>query len=302
MVTKKTTRSTPKMTAKSSAGKQPATLAPSFRDQVRATIQHRSWERFITSLIILNAITLGLETSSSAMAFAGGAIEALDTTILAIFVVEIATRLYVHGAKFWRDPWSVFDFLVVAIALAPASGDLAVLRSLRVIRALRLISTVQSMRRVVNGLMQAIPGMGAVIMLLLLILYVFSVMATKLYGETAPALFGTLGDSAFSLFIVMTLEGWADMARQVMAKHPSAWLFFLIFILTTSFAVLNLFIGIIVDAMQQEQEAEMEEDRKRYSASMGELLHELRGLKLEVAAMRATLDKPQKQTSRPESR
>ncbi|MBC8051380.1 MAG: ion transporter [Chitinophagales bacterium] len=268
------------------------TVERSFREQLRAIIEHKSWERFITGVIIVNAIMLGLETNAGAMAAIGPFIEALDKAILAIFVVEIAARLYVHRAAFWRDPWSIFDFVVVAIALAPASGDLAVLRSLRVIRALRLISTVQSMRRVVNGLMQAIPGMGAVIMLLLLILYVFSVMATKLYGETAPELFGTLGDSAFSLFIVMTLEGWADMARQVMVKHPSAWLFFLIFILTTSFAVLNLFIGIIVDAMQQEQEAEMAADRVRDAANMGEIVKELREVKAELAAIRARVEAP----------
>ncbi len=301
MVTKKTAPTTPD--AVPGVPPQVSGGAPTgFREQVRAIIEQRSWERFITGLIIINAIILGLETSPSAMAVAGGAINALDTVILTIFVIEIAARLYVHRSAFWRDPWSVFDFAVVAIALAPASGNLAVLRSLRIIRALRLISTVQSMRRVVNGLMQAIPGMGAVIMLLLLILYVVSVMATKLYGEAAPDLFGTLGQSAFSLFVVMTLEGWADMANQVMEKHPSAWLFFLVFILSTSFAVLSLFIGIIVDAMQQEQEAEMAADRVRDAANMGELLHELRGLKLEVAAMRAALDKPQRLTGGEESR
>ncbi|MDZ4789735.1 MAG: ion transporter [Hyphomicrobiales bacterium] len=289
MATKKTARAAPKKATPMTAMDN---VAPGLREQVRAIIEHRSWERFITGLIIVNAITLGLETSAGAMSAAGPFIEALDTAVLAIFVAEIALRLFVYRAAFWRDPWSVFDFVVVAIALAPASGDLAVLRSLRVIRAPRLISTVQSMRRVVNGLMQAIPGMGAVIMLLLLILYIFSVMATKLYGETVPELFGTLGDSAFSLFIVMTLEGWADMARQVMVKHPSAWLFFLVFILTTSFAVLNLFIGTIVDAMQQEQEAELAADRVRDAANMGEVLNELREVKAELAAIRARVEAP----------
>ncbi|MDX2265781.1 MAG: ion transporter [Hyphomicrobiales bacterium] len=263
-----------------------------WRERIRAVIEQKWWERFITALIVVNAVTLGLETSGTVMAAAGPVIEALDTAILAIFVVEIAARLFVYRAAFWRDPWSVFDFVVVAIALAPDTGNLAVLRSLRVIRALRLISTVQSMRRVVNGLMQAIPGMGAVIMLLLLILYVFAVMATKLYGETAPELFGTLGKSAFSLFVVMTLEGWADMANQVMEKHPTAWLFFLVFILSTSFAVLNLFIGIIVDAMQQEQEAEMAADRVRDAANMGEIVKELREVKAELAAIRARVEAP----------
>jgi voltage-gated sodium channel len=264
----------------------------SWRERVRAVIETRGWERFITALIIVNAVTLGLETSGAVMAAAGPLIHALDAAILAIFVVEIAARLFVYRAAFWRDPWSVFDFAVVAIALAPTTGNLSVLRALRVIRAFRLVSNVRSMRRVVNGLVQAIPGMGSIIMLLLLILYVFSVMATQLFGATSPESFGTIGASLYSLFIVMTLEGWADLAAQVMETHPNAWVFFLLFILTTSYAVLNLFIGIIVDAMQQEQEAEFAADRVRDAENMGEIVRELREVKAELAAIRKRVEAP----------
>lgn len=214
----------------------------------------QSWvERTIMVLIVINAITLGLETSERIMASWGSVLRFIDMIILTIFVVEIVARMYAHGAAFWRDPWSIFDFVVVGIALLPATGNLAVLRSFRIIRALRLISTVPSMRRVVSGLLRAIPGMGSVTMLLLLILYVASVMSTSLFGKDFPEFFGTIGASAFTLFQIMTLEGWPDIARDVIKAHPTAWIFFVIYILLTSFAVLNLFIGIIVDAMQSEQ-------------------------------------------------
>jgi voltage-gated sodium channel len=254
---------------------------------VKAIIESLAWERFITALIIVNAATLGLETSPAVMSRAGSLLVMIDHAILAIFVVEILARITVHGRAFWRDPWSLFDFFIVAVALLPATGSFSVLRALRVIRVLRLISTVRSIRRVVTGLLSAIPSMGAVIALLGLIFYVFSVMSTKLYGADYPQLFGTIGTSAFSLFQVMTLEGWAaEIVRPVMEKYPWAWAFFIIFILITSFAVLNLFIGIIVDSMQREHQAEQAEDRLRSGANLDIILAELRSLRREVEELR----------------
>jgi len=271
-----------------------------MRTRLRSFIETPFWERFITTLIIINAATLGLETSRTAVASIGDLLVAIDNTILAVFVVEILARLFVYGLRFWRDGWNVFDFFIVAIALVPATGSFSVLRALRVIRILRLISTVSSIRRVVSGLLHAIPSMGSVIALLLLIFYVFSVMATKLYGGDYPQLFGTIGTSAFSLFQVMTLEGWAaEIVRPVMESHPWAWVFFIIFILITSFAVLNLFIGIIVDSMQREHEAELVQDRIRSEANFDEVLAEIRALRREVdsikggAAPRAASPDPQ---------
>jgi voltage-gated sodium channel len=258
-----------------------------WRAALRQVIETPLWERTITALIVVNAVTLGLETSQTAVARFGPLLEALDRAILAIFVAELLVRMFVHGLRFWRDGWSVFDFFIVAVALVPATGSFSVLRALRVIRVLRLISTVRSMRRVVAGLLHAIPSMGAVIALLLLIFYVFSVMATKLYGASYPQLFGTIGTSAFSLFQVMTLEGWAaEIVRPVMETYPHAWLFFIIFILITSFAVLNLFIGIIVDSMQREHESELAEDRLRTEANFDELLAAIRSLHNDVETLR----------------
>ena len=213
---------------------------PSGIGRLRARLEpilcDRRFERAITALIVVNAITLGLETSTAAMAAAGPALKLIDRLVLAVFVVEIGARMLVKGARFWRDPWCLFDFFVVGIALLPATGNLSVLRALRIIRALRLISTVESMRRVVGGLLHAIPGMGSIVALLGLIFYVFSVMATKLFGADFPQFFGTIGESAYSLFQIMTLESWSmGIVRPVMESHPWAWSFFVPFILVTSF-------------------------------------------------------------------
>lgn len=225
----------------------------SCRQRLKTWLEMPLVQRSLIALILANAVILGVETSSTVMAAWGSWLTAADTAILAVFVVEIALRLIAHRLAFFRDPWSVFDFTVVAIALIPASGPLAVLRALRVLRILRLITLVPSMKRVVGGLLSALPGLGSVTAIIGIIFYVAAVIATKMFGVAFPQWFGTLGESAFTLFQIMTLEGWAmDIVRPVMQVFPLAWLFFLLFILASTFTLLNLFIAVIVNAIQQE--------------------------------------------------
>jgi voltage-gated sodium channel len=237
-------------------------LEPSV-EQLRALLASPRTERVITALIILNAITLGLETSPWAMERFGAVLHAVDRIVLAVFVVEILARLAVHRGAFFKDPWSLFDFAVVAVALVPATGGFSVLRALRILRVLRMITIVPSLRRVVGALISALPGMGSIILLLSLLFYVFSVMATKLFGSAFPAWFGSIPASAYSLFQVMTLESWSmGIVRPVMEVYPYAWAFFIPFILCTTFTMLNLFIGIVVNAMQSEHEEQAKAERQ----------------------------------------
>jgi voltage-gated sodium channel len=256
-----------------------------FVEALRTLIESRRFEAAITAVIVINAITLGLETSETVMGRFGGLLSTLDSLVLAIFVAELIARIAVYRTSFFRDPWRVFDFLVVAIALLPATGNLSVLRSLRILRVLRLVSVVPSLRRVVSGLVAALPGMGSIVLLLGLVFYVFSVMATKLFGAAFPDTFGSLAASAYTLFEVMTMDSWSTgTVRPIMEVHPWAWAFFLPFIVATSFAVLNLFIGIIVSAMQGEHEASMEQERSDDQAAV---LAEIRALRDEVRALRS---------------
>ncbi|MFP5397213.1 MAG: ion transporter [Gammaproteobacteria bacterium] len=265
-----------------------------MRRRLGAWLARAGVQRAILALIIVNAVILGLETSPALMAAHGPLLVALDQAILAVFVAEIAARLFVHRAAFFRDPWSVFDFAVVAIALVPASGPFAVLRALRVLRVLRVLTIVPSMRRVVGGLLAAIPGLGSIAAVLALIFYVFAVIATKLFGASFPDWFGTIGRSLYTLFQVMTLESWSmGISRPVMEVHPHAWLFFIPFILIATFTMLNLFIGIIVSAMQS-----FTEDEKATTIAVvgqarehieADLHGEVRALRGEIAELRALL-------------
>ncbi|MGH3714306.1 MAG: ion transporter [Micromonosporaceae bacterium] len=260
------------------------------RERVRELVEDQRFQNAIIGVIVLNAITLGLETSTYMTTHYGLALHWLDRVALAVFVVEVTLRIYAHGWRFFKDPWGVFDFVIVAIALVPASGAFSVLRALRILRALRLVSAIPSMKRVVGSLLAAMPGMASIGMLLSLIIYIAGVMATKLFHETAPQYFGNFGRSLFSLFQIMTLEGWPDIARTVMEKQPFAWIFFLIYILTATFTTLNLFIAVVVSAMEHEvadeMKAEAAEHQREDAAANQLILDELRLLRTEIAELR----------------
>jgi voltage-gated sodium channel len=258
-----------------------------FRQKLSAVLARPSFERLVLGLIVFNAFILGLETSSWAMSRFGGALVVLDKLILAIFVAELLLRLYADFHGFWKNPWRIFDFIVVAIALIPAAGSLSVLRAFRILRVLRLISTIKAMRRVVSGLLTALPGMGSIVFLLGLIFYVFAVISTKLFAKDFPEWFGTLGASSYTLFQIMTLESWSmGIVRPVMEKYPYAWALFVPFIIATAFTVLNLFIGVIVDAMQTEHEAEARAERDAMMSENEQILSEVQAIRRELAELR----------------
>ncbi|WP_111732141.1 ion transporter [Roseovarius amoyensis] len=237
----------------------------SLRARVGTLVGHPLFRNFILGVILFNAAVLGLETSQTVMAAAGPVIELLDQICLAIFVAEIALKLFARGPGFFRDGWNIFDFVIVGIALVPAGQGLSVLRALRILRLLRVLSVTPSLRRVVEGLMNALPGMGSVFLLMGLIFYIGSVMATKLFGAAFPDWFGTIGRSAYSLFQIMTLESWSmGIVRPVMETYAHAWAFFVPFILVTTFAVVNLVVGLIVNSMQDAHHAEDAERTDTY--------------------------------------
>ena len=275
--------------------------ADGFRQRLRNWVECARFQTAIVVLIVVNAVLLGLETWPAAMAAAGDLIIAIDRAILGFFVVELIARFYVHRLAFWRDPWSVFDFLVVAIALIPASGPFAVLRALRVLRVLRLLTMMPSMRRVVGALLSAIPGLGSIGAVLLIIYYVFAVLATNLFAVAYPEWFGNIGRSLYTLFQIMTLESWSmGIARPVMENFPYAWIFFVLFILVATFTMLNLFIAIIVSAMQSYGDEERaaasqtsEQSRRHIEdemhAEFSSMRQEMQSLHEEIVGLRRNL-------------
>jgi len=230
---------------------------------IKKIIENKYFVTFITIVIIINAITLGLETSPEIKAEFGVILSLIDKISLTIFTIELITKILVYKLRFFKDGWNVFDFLIVAVSLIPASGPFSVLRAFRIFRTLRLLSIVPSMKRIIQAIFISIPGILSVGTIIILIFYISSVLTTTFFGERFYEWFGTIGNSMYTLFQIMTLESWSmGIVRPVMKEFPLAWLFFVPFILVTTFAILNLFIGIIVDAMQQISKDGSHEEKK----------------------------------------
>ena len=239
-------------------------------------IESTQVRNLIIGVIIFNAIILGLETSATMMSNFGGLIQSLDKICLLIFVVELALKLVAYRFRFFTNCWNIFDALVVAVSLVPTGGPLTVLRALRIFRVLRVISTAPRLRRVVEGFITALPGMASVFLLMAIIFYIGSVTSTKLFGASFPEWFGTLGQSAYSLFQIMTLESWSmGIVRPVMEVYPYAWVFFVPFIVVTTFAVVNLLVGLIVNSMQ---DAHHEDEHAEALAHRDELMLRLNAI------------------------
>ncbi len=227
---------------------------------IKKLIESHSFQNFIMILIILNGITMGMETSKNLVANYGSAFEWFNTFAITVFTIEVSLRIFVNRLAFFKDPWSLFDFFIVAISLIPASAGFEILRILRVLRLLRLISIVPQMRKITTALVKVIPGIASIGGLLSLFFYIFAIMATQLFSEKFPQWFGSLGESFYTLFQVMTLESWSmGIVRPVMEEFPLAWLFFVPFIFLATFIIVNLIIAIVVDAMNEMKDAESNE-------------------------------------------
>ena len=268
-------------------------LAPAAPTQLKNFVESRGFALAVTIVIAINAMTLGLETWPLAMQVASPLLLALDRAALWFFTVEIGLKIWLYRGRFFRDAWGIFDFVIVAIAWVPSAGPLSVLRALRIIRALRLLAIVPQMRTVIGALFRALPGMGSVIAVLGLVFYVAAVMATKLFGADFPDWFGSIGASMYSLFQIMTLESWSmGIVRPVMQQYPYAWLFFVPFIIITSFAVLNLFIALIVNSMQSMQSETNENVRAQAQVAHDEreaLSRQIEALTVEIRQVREAL-------------
>lgn len=267
---------------------------PAPIERLRQLVKSPRFTWFITGVILFNAFTLGLETWAPAMEAAGSLLVAIDQIVLVIFVVEMLAKFAVYRLNFFRSGWNIFDLTIIGIALIPATGPLTVLRALRILRVLRLLSVVPQMRSVVTALLGSLPGMGSIAAVMLLIFYVGSVLATKLFGASFPTWFGSLGASAYSLFQIMTLESWSmGIVRPVMEVYPWAWAFFVPFILITSFAVVNLVVAVIVNSMQTLHEVEKKDEREAERQIVHEeteaLAIEIRALRHELGEVKALL-------------
>lgn len=241
-----------------------------IREKLKKFIENKIVTSFILGVIIYNSIALGLLTYPEIVKYSGFQLQMSCLICVIIFTIEMAIKLYVYGKDFFKDGWNNFDFFLVAISWVPAGGPFSSFRAFRVLRALRalrLVTHLQKLRVIVEAIIEAIPNVIWACTLLMLIFYIFAIMGTTMYSLDYYEYFGTIGKSMFTLFQLTTFEGWPDLARGLMLNHPFAWIYFISFILISSFVVINVIVGVIVNAIseindRQKRQIEMEEIKK----------------------------------------
>ncbi len=261
----------------------------SVRARARARADAPWFSRLIVGVLVVNAIAIGLRTASSVSKSLDPLLVGTEIAVVVIFVVEMIIKITGHGRSFFREAWNWFDLIVIVLSIVPASGTLLMLRTVRILRTFRLISVIPSMRRVVNALFTAVPGLLSILALLMLVLYTSSIAAVQMFGAVAPEEFGGLGASLLTMFQVMT-QGWPPVADEVLDARPLSWMFFVGYIVVTGFIVLNLLIAVIVNAMERQViEATVAKEQKVERDHHAELMTELTALREEMAAQRAEL-------------
>lgn len=241
-------------------------------------VKHALFEKFIISLIVLNGVILGLETSSRVMAEYAQLLQAVSDFILLVFIVEAAIKIMAVAprlSRYFGSGWNLFDFSVVVLSLVPSTGEFAMIARLaRLLRVMRLISTIPELRMIVTTLMKSLPGMMHVVLLMAVIFYIYAVAGFHLYNEHDPELWGTLGLSLLTLFRVVTLEDWTDVMYTAMEMNPYSWLFFVSFVVVGTFVIINLFIAVVLNNLDEAKKESLAELQK--PTSKDELLKELR--------------------------
>lgn len=245
-------------------------------EDLRDFLETKTFQFFIVGLIMLNAVTIGLETSDRMTELFGRWLTDIDRYILVIFCLEISLKLVAYRGKFFLNAWNIFDTIIIGIALVPATGPLHILRTLRILRTIRLVKNIPKLRMIIESLITSIPSIGWIIVLLLMIFYIFAVIATDLYGAAFPEYFGTLGKSFFSLFQIMTLESWSSgIARPMMKEMPYAYIFFVPFILLATYTTLNVFIAVVVNTMNEVNRKAIQEEEEKLQLLLKEEHDEL---------------------------
>lgn len=234
-----------------------------IRNSLKDFFESNLFQVLITSLIVINAVLIGLETSPYVMLHYGPIIDLIDLSILVLFTVEIIVKIFVYRLSFFRGSWNLFDFAIVSISLIPAAGSFSIFRALRIIRTLRLLKSIPKLRLIIESLLKSIPSIGWISVLLMIVFYTFGVIGVNLFGGLYPEYFGTLGKSLFTLFQIMTLESWSSaIARPLMEGAPFAGIYFISFILIATYTTLNIFIAIVVNTMNELSLKDLQEEEE----------------------------------------
>ena len=257
--------------------------------KLKQLVENQGFQIAILCVICLNALLFGVQTSLCARQYCGEWLNKIDLFCLAVFTVELAFKIVAYNRRFCKDPWNIFDFIVVAVSFMPDCGIFSSIRLFRILRVFKLISGIRHMRIILEAIVKSVKGILWTGSLLVLIYYVYGIIGTHLFGVRFEDWFGSLGKSVYSLFQIMTLESWSmGIARPVIAVYPYAWIYFVSYILLSSFVVMNVVVGIVLTSISECCNKEESETKD------GSLKEELSKLKNQIVAVEAMLEKEDK--------
>ncbi len=278
----------------------------SWQARFESARSNRLFELFIILVIIASALLIGVKTYQLP-SWVKPLIDGLDLLITLIFLVEISIRFLGEPQKraFFRNGWNVFDTLIVFISLIPIddTDSALVARLVRVFRVLRMVSIVPELRLLLNSIISALPRLGYVAALIFIIFYIYAAAGSLFFDRINPELWGNISIAMLTLFRVMTFEDWTDVMYETMDVYSWSWIFYLTFIFLTTFAFLNMVIGIVVSVLDEEQSKLDTEDPNR--TSLANLKDELTEIKTSLRAIERRLDgdenSPDRSSSPPSS-
>ena len=246
-----------------------------------ASVVASPWfSRAVIATIFLNTIVIAFETDRSIAVENAAALRLFHIGIVVLFAAELGVRFLAHGSawrRFFADPWTRFDLVVLAASLVPAVGPLAsVARLARVLRVARIVSVSPKLRLIIATMARSIPSLGHVGLLLGLLLFVYGVLGVHWFREADPAHWGNLGVALLTLFQILTLEGWVELQRASMVAEPWAWVFYGSFVLVAVFVVVNLFVAVVLSNLEQARRELAEESAEPTIADVLASVHELR--------------------------
>ncbi len=259
--------------------------------KLRRFFESRSFQSLITTIIVINSVLIGLETSDYVLSKFGAIVDLLDIVILSLFTLEILLKIYVYRFRFFTDGWNNFDFIIIVMSLLPAAGSFSVFRALRIVRTLRLLKSVPKLRLIIESLVKSLPSIGWIVVLLSIVFYVYSVVGVNIFGEAYPLYFGDMSKAVFTLFQIMTLESWSSgIARPVMDGVPFSGLYFVSFILMATYTTLNIFIAIVVNTMNEVSLKELQQEEEHIKEFVSK---ENEKLQIQLTQIQQTLEKMQ---------